>query len=65
MAIPKRNRKAQLHRIGLSHHVTLAPQVDKELFYLAEREGRSLSDLVREAIVLLLDNRRQRQGLAE
>lgn len=62
---PKRNRKVQPDRTGLSHHVTLAPHVDQTLFDLARKEGRSLSDLVREAVAMLLNERQRRQRMAE
>lgn len=62
MVVANRKRKVELDRIGLSHHIYLAPEIDKQLFDLVRMEGRSLSDLIREAIVMLLDNRQSRRS---
>jgi hypothetical protein len=55
-------RKIKPERIGKHHHIILALDIDRKLWNLQFVEGRSFSDLIREAVVMLIDERNLRRG---
>jgi len=57
----KTDRTANGKRETIDHHISFMPDIDKRLFDLSRKEGRSLSDLIREAVILLLDDREERE----